>query len=112
MTIDFASNKVRKRCSTKKEAVKAWGKLQARKVLQRLEEIRAADTLEVLQSLPAARCHPLKGDRQGQYALDLIHPHRLVFELAGDPAAYTDGKIVDPKKVKSVKILGVIDYHG
>ena len=30
------------------------------------------------------RCHALKGNRKGQYAVDLEHPYRLVFTKHGN----------------------------
>lgn len=30
------------------------------------------------------RCHPLHNNRKGQYAVDLVHPYRLVFEINGN----------------------------
>ena len=45
---------------------------------------------------PGWRFHPLKGDRAGQYAVDLIHPWRLVFE-------WEAGQAVRVRKE---------DYHG
>ena len=32
------------------------------------------------------RCHPLLNNRKGQYAVDLVHPFRLVFKKHGDTA--------------------------
>ena len=45
------------------------------------------------------RCHMLKGKRKTQYAVDLGHPFRLVFELVEkDPAM--------------IRIVEIEDYHG
>jgi len=40
--------------------------------------------LDELQSLPGLRCHPLSGDRKGQYAVNLNGFYRLIFTLKGD----------------------------
>lgn len=48
--------------------------------------------------LHIGRCHMLKGDRQNQYAMDLIHPHRLVFGKIGD-------------EIQVVKIMEIVNYH-
>lgn len=52
-----------------------------------------------------------KGDSAGQFAVDLEHPRRLVFEPAGDPAGYTEGGLVQAERVTAVRILEVVDYH-
>lgn len=40
----------------------------------------------------------LKGDRKGQYAMDLIHPYRLVFEKIGND-------------IQVANIMEIVDYH-
>lgn len=44
------------------------------------------------------RCHPLKGDRKNQYAVDLVHPYRLVFEKKGN-------------EIQIAFISEIVDYH-
>jgi hypothetical protein len=63
-----------------------------------------------MRNLPG-RCHALTADRSGQFAVDVHHPHRLVFEPARVPAT-------DPPEggdpwalVDAVMIVGVVDYH-
>lgn len=50
------------------------------RINQRIMELQAADSVEMLVRLSIGRCHPLKGNRLGQYAMDLVQPYRLVFE--------------------------------
>ena len=52
----------------------------ADKIHQRIDEIGAADTVEMMIQFHIGRCHPLTQNRKGQYAVDLVHPYRLVFE--------------------------------
>jgi len=40
----------------------------------------------------------LRGNRSGQYAVDLVNPNRLVFEITGD-------------EIQIVNIIEIIDYH-
>jgi proteic killer suppression protein len=35
-------------------------------------------------SLPGLNCHPLKGNRKGQYAVKLTGFYRLIFTVSGD----------------------------
>jgi proteic killer suppression protein len=111
MYIEYRTNKLKKRCLKFEEAQKAWGKQMAKKIMQRISEILAAPTLEDLNRLPPTRCHKLSGDREGQYAVDLEQPCRLIFEPIGAPEdIYADG-ILDRAKVKGIKIVEVGDYH-
>jgi proteic killer suppression protein len=112
MEIQFKSSRMQKVCNGERESVREWGLPNARKLRQRLTELQAAETLEDMRKLPAARCHPLKGDRAGQFAVDLAHPFRLVFEPADNPVPKKDDGGIDLEKITSVTILSVEDYHG
>lgn len=64
-----------------------------------IDDIRAADSVEMMISLGLHRCHPLHNNRAGQYAMDLIHPYRLIFEKD------------DKGNIHIVKIIEIVDYH-
>lgn len=112
MEIEFGNKKLKKLCERRKEAVRKWGAVTAKIVMQRLVEMGAADTLEVLHRLPKPRCHQLKGNRAGQFAVDLKHPFRLIFEPVGDPSAFREKNEIILSRVTKVKILEITDYHG
>jgi proteic killer suppression protein len=57
------------------------------------------------------RCHELAGNRQGQLAVDVKHPQRIVFEPADDPVPRALDGGLDWKRVKRIKIVEVVDYH-
>lgn len=105
MYIGFINNKIRKVCETHSVAVKKLGTRNADLLVQRITEMEAADNLQVLRALPAPRCHPLSGDRNGQYAVDLVHPKRLVF--LPTPVL---GQIIE-NLITEVVILEIVDYH-
>ena len=68
-----------------------------------MNELEAAPTLAEMP--PAARTHPLTQDRQGQFAVWLKHPYRLVFEPVDSETPN------DPHTIKSINIIEVTDYH-
>jgi proteic killer suppression protein len=103
---------MQKACNSERESVRAWGSLNARKLRQRLAELQATESLEGMRKLPAARCHPLKGDRVGQFAVNLAHPYRLVFEPANNPVPKKNDGGIDLEKITAITILFVEDYHG
>ena len=109
MYIVFKSTKLKKTCETFEAAAKKWGFRTARKLIQRLNEIYAADSLRDLKYIPAAHCHSLKGKREGQYAVALEHPYRLIFESLEPDVTLADEAL---STIKEVRILEVIDYHG
>ncbi len=110
MYIEFKSAKLRKRCEVVKEGQRVWGKTIAEKVVQRLNALKAADSMDDLSPLPPLRCHALRGSRQGQFAMDLTHPFRLVFQPLDELKEVQDdtGSVME----RGVRILEVNDYHG
>lgn len=88
------------------------GKVGGDRFMQRLDEMRDSNTLAILRTLPQARCHALKGNYEGKFAVDLAQPYRLIFEPANDPLpTLVDGGL-DLSQITSVRILKIVDYHG
>jgi len=112
MDIVYSSRKLAATMNSQKLTIAKWGDANARKIQQRLLEIRAADSLQDLCTLPQARCHQLVDNRDGQFAVDVKHPFRLVFEPVGNPVPLKPEGGIDTSKIKSVRIIGVEDYHG
>ncbi|MBJ3537724.1 type II toxin-antitoxin system RelE/ParE family toxin [Salmonella enterica subsp. enterica serovar Derby] len=46
-----------------------------------LTALSTATNLQDIMDLKALRCHPLKGDRQGEYSLEVNGNWRVVFKL-------------------------------
>lgn len=110
MYIEFKTSKLRKCCESFDSGRQEWGDAITRKVVQRIAALKAALYIEELSPLPPLRCHALHGNREGQYAMDLGHPHRLVFELLNEPRQIDTEPGSLPET--GVRILGVEDYHG
>lgn len=64
----------------------------------RIDQLNAAETVEEMINFSIGRCHQLNGNREGQYALDLVHPYRLIFVKNDD-------------QIQIVKIMEIVDYH-
>ena len=97
MDITYRNRKMEKVCTDAKTAEKTYGREMADKIHQRIDEITAADTVEMMIKYHIGRCHPLAQNRKGQYAVDLVHPYRLVFEKNGN-------------EIQIVNILEIVDY--
>ncbi|MCZ8222792.1 MAG: killer suppression protein [Microcystis sp. LE19-84.1B] len=82
----------------------------AKKIRQRLDDLKAVIVLEEMRSLPG-RCHELLYNRAGQLSLDLVHPLRLIFEPANIPIPRKADGGIDWKKVTAVVIIGIVDTH-
>lgn len=98
MEITYKTKKIEKICTDAKTAEKTYGRNMAEKIQQRIQEIYSADTVETMVKYHIGRCHPLKQNRKGQYAVDLVHPYRMVFNVIED-------------EIQIAKILEIINYH-
>jgi len=107
--IEFKSEKLKRTCESYELARKKWGDRNARAVIKRLNEIQSAECVADLNHAPPTRCHLLEPHHRGKYAVDVVHPFRLIF-LAISEEGNPMGK-TDPALVMRVKILGVEDYH-
>ena len=98
MEITYKNKKLRRICTENKVAIQTYGIEMARKIEMRIQEIQVADSVESMIRYRIGRCHLLKNNRKDQYAVDLIHPYRLVFEQQGDT-------------IELVHIFEIVDYH-
>ncbi len=104
MKISFKSKKLKKKFETKKELEKAYGTCQARKITQRMNELYAAESLQDIKHIPSSRLHQLSGNYQNCFAIDLLHPYRLIIKPE-------DGKIENYRTITFVEVVKVEDYR-
>ena len=83
----------------------------AQTIRARLGVLKNAKTLSDAPKTRPDRLHQLKGDRDEQFAVDLVHPYRLVFEPNHDPVPRTADGGIDLEQVTAIIVLGVVDYH-
>lgn len=110
MELSYTTKKVASLCTEPKEALKQLGKDCATKLQLRIAQLSDAKNLGKLQP-PLARCHPLVGDRKGQYAMDLKHPKRLVFEPNWEKLQIKKGEPIDLESITAIVIIEIVDYH-
>lgn len=108
MDIVYADEKLKKLCHEAKAASKKRGPACAKKLRTRLADLDAAARVG---DLLAGRPHPLKGDRKGQFAVDLEGGVRLCFEPADDPVPKRADESIDWSRVTAVRIVFIGDYH-
>jgi proteic killer suppression protein len=105
MYTEFITDRLKDFCQNSKEIAKKYDERNARTLIKRILEIQAAKSIHDLKMLPGPRCHKLNNDRGGQYAVDLVHPLRLVilpnYELGNE----------DERLLTKVTIIEIIDYH-
>ena len=98
LEICFKNNKLEACCTDAREAIKKYSVEMAEKIHQRMEELRSIDSIEDLLQHKIGGCHQLKGKRKEQYAMNLVHPYRLVF-------------IQEDTTIQLVKIIDIVNYH-
>lgn len=92
--------------------MREYGAENAKKIKQRMAVFMAASCLEEVPPHPPERRHELSGNRKGQFAVDLKHPQRLVFEPNHNPLPRKADGGLDLKKINAITIIEVEDYHG
>ena len=108
MKILFGNKKVQELCEQQRVAEKKLGALCARKLRARLSDIEASNRVT---DLVAGSPHPLKGNRKGQFALNLAGGYRLVFGSANEPCPTTEDGGINWAQVTIVSIEFIGDYH-
>ena len=108
MEIRFKDKKIRELCENQASAHKKLGAASARKLRIRLSELEAASRVT---ELTGGSPHPLTGDRNGQFALDLANGWRLVFAPANAPQPTRPDGSTDWAEVTIVCIEYIGNYH-
>ncbi len=110
MEISFKTSKLAKLCNSEKKLRGKYGPRMAGLIQQRLLDLDAAETLETMRNVPG-RCHQLTEDLNGLFAVDLVHPDRLVFVPDHDPVPELGSGGVDWSQVTKIEVVGIGDYH-
>jgi len=93
--------------NSERELVKVYGRDCAKKIRVRMAVLRSAPSLAAVPTSKPDRCHELKGDRAREYAVDLVHPYRLVFKPVFEHQRDAPRK----EEVCVIQIIDVEDYH-
>ena len=111
MDIAFRTRKLEKAFNSERVLEKTYGDRMARILMIRLAVLKNARTLAMVPTTRPERLHRLVGNRSGQYAVDLVHPHRLIFEPDHDPVPLRQDGSADAEQVTAITIIDVVDYH-
>lgn len=101
MIVSFKNKKEEDLYQSERALTAVFGARMARKIVQRIGHLQAADTPQQLP--PSARFHEHDGGRKGLYSVDLVHPYRLIVEPTCEFVSWV--------KITSVKIIEVMDPH-
>lgn len=111
MEISFKSRKLEKAFTRQGGLRKAYGDRMERVIGNRINLLIGASNLSEVPTGSPVRRHQLTGTRKGQYAIDLVHPYRLILKPNHEPVPRKDDGGIDLNQVTAIKIIGVVDYH-
>lgn len=88
MRVRFKTKRLENYYREHQQAVRRYGDPVARRYIERVNIIKASADFETLKSQRVLRCHALKGELAGKWAIYLTGRYRLIFSLiAEEPTA-------------------------
>ena len=111
MDISFKTAKLAKTFNEEKSLRRTYGDRMTKVIMTRFAVLKNAPALSSVPAARPERRHLLAGRRKGQYAVDLVHPMRFVFEPDHDPVPLTDDGGIDTDQVTAIVVIEVVDYH-
>jgi plasmid maintenance system killer protein len=111
MQISFTNRKLAKLLGSQKEALRTYGSENGRRILLRLQQISAAESLAELAKLPQTRVHELKQNRDEQISVDVKHPQRLLMLPDHDETPRKADGGLDWERITNVIIVEIVDTH-
>lgn len=112
MEVHFRTSKFAKQAQTIASAKQTWGEIRGKLLRRRLDELVAAENLEIMRRVPAAKCHELTGNLKGFLAVNLDQPYRLLFIPYHDPLPLKPDGGLEWSKVTAICVTEIVDYHG
>ncbi|MCC5812011.1 MAG: killer suppression protein HigA [Ectothiorhodospiraceae bacterium] len=108
MNVTYKDAAIEELCLQQRIAQKELGKPGAKKLKSRLADLYAAANPT---DLPVGHPHPLRGDRLGQYAVNLHGGVRLCIEPKHNPPPLKQDGGIDWASVTDIVIVYIGDYH-
>jgi proteic killer suppression protein len=112
MDILFGDDDLQQVCNQFHLAQRKFGKPRAKRLLDRLSQLKAAATLEDFAKLGIGHPHELKGNLAGKLAVAVDQQFRMVFEPAHHPVPKKPDGGLDWPRVTAIRVVAVRDYHG
>lgn len=111
MEIVFRSKNLAKVCSSEELMRKRFGNRASGRLARHLVALEASTTLADFAKFPQTRCHELKGNRDEQISIDLIHPLRVVAEVSNNPVPRKEDGGLDWNRITALTIIDITDTH-
>jgi plasmid maintenance system killer protein len=110
MEVQYTKKALKKMCPDW-QCIRSFGSIIGRKILQRINEFKAANCLEDLRNAPG-RHEELTGNRKAQLSCRLTANWRLIYRPFGSRDDYIENGGLVWKKVSEVEIIEANDHYG
>lgn len=112
MIVKFQNKFLKKSLNDDKKRLATYGRDRARKIVERLNELHAANNLADIFKLPFANCHEHVGDERGLFTVDISHNFRLYFQPIGvKKIPRPKEQVLDYNAIDEVTITKIEDPH-
>ena len=109
--VEVRKRSLAKALNSERDLVRKYGRDMANALRTRLGVLENAPNLAAVPTGKPVRRHLLKANRAGQFAVDLVHPYRLVFKPNHTPVPRRPDGGIDTERVTAVTVIDVADYH-
>jgi len=110
MKVTISDRKLKKVIHDERKLHREYGRIRAKRIMERMDDLVRADTLEEVRLL-AGNFHELVGDRKGEWACDLDQPYRLIFIPHEDPIPTDKHGRYIWLEISGVEVTEITDYH-
>lgn len=109
MELTYKNEKLRKLCedpNSKNDLIKKYGVEVAKKLPQRIIELKAFNSLDEVPTCLPFRRHKLQGNRSNQFAVNITNQYRLIFK-------HKENNIIieDLREIKKIEIMEVSKHY-
>ena len=110
MKITFENKKLQKLVEDYSKLQKKYGQARAKLIVRRLGDLKDVNNLEEARHIPG-KCHELRENRKGQWAIALDGPWRLIFTPHNDPIPQNEHGQYIWIEIESIEVMEIVDYH-
>ncbi len=109
MELYYKTTRLKELCENpkySKKLIQRYGLDIAKKLPQRINELKAFATLEDVPSSPPLRRHKLVGNLDGSFAININNQYRLIFRPYGNNIIIDDLRLI-----KNIEIMEVSKHY-
>jgi proteic killer suppression protein len=110
MEVSFVDERLKQACETVSERMRKWGQPAAKNLKTRLDDLRAARSMDDMRNLPG-RWEELTGERRGYFSCRLDKALRLILRPSRQPPPTKEDGGLDWQRIDQITITELVNYH-